>query len=145
KTDGDLRYAYGPAPDGLGAWNHVTVDSAGDVGRYCSLAVVNNHPAISYHDQSFGNLDYAYSATLDGSSGWTALIADPGGDVGWDTSLAVVNGRPAISHWDAINFALKYSYSATPDGSTPGDWSGLTVDNSDGTGRYRSLAVGNNR
>ncbi|MBD3373087.1 MAG: hypothetical protein GF403_10290 [Candidatus Coatesbacteria bacterium] len=44
-----------------GAWHIVTVDSAGNVGRFSSLALDSAaNPHISYYDNTYDNLKYAW-------------------------------------------------------------------------------------
>jgi hypothetical protein len=84
------------------------VDSAGDVGEYTSLAVVEGRPAISYHDGTSRDLRFAINSAADGSGTWTLITVDSAGNVGEYTSLAVVDGRPAISYYDNTNGDLKF-------------------------------------
>jgi uncharacterized repeat protein (TIGR01451 family) len=60
--NGDLRYAY---QDDSG-WHIETVDSAGDVGRYTSIALDGSgYPHISFYDATRGGLKYAHVAIPD--------------------------------------------------------------------------------
>lgn len=81
-------------------WNLSTVDSAGNVGKFSSLAFgPDGQPAISYADLLLGYLHFArYNGTA-----WTRTIVDAAG-TGSHTSLAFgPDGQPAISYYDGIN------------------------------------------
>jgi hypothetical protein len=57
----DLQYAY---RDAFG-WHIQTVDGAGDVGLYTSLALDGDgYPHISYYGKTDGDLKYAYYRLL---------------------------------------------------------------------------------
>ena len=69
------------------AWSIETVDSAGGVGEYTSIALdTNNHAHISYYDVASGGLKYAY---YDGSD-WQIETVDSVGDVGRHTSMGAL-------------------------------------------------------
>jgi hypothetical protein len=59
-TNGDLKFAYSSTVNGaIGTWSSATVDSAGTVGQYTSLAILNNgNPAISYYDTTNADLKF---------------------------------------------------------------------------------------
>jgi hypothetical protein len=112
----DLKFARASTATGgsVSDWTQiVTVDSAGEVGVYCDLAIVSGNPAISYHDWTNGSLKYARSETATGgSSDWTQIVTvdNTSDDVGEYTSLAYVAGSPAIAYYDNTGDALKYAY-----------------------------------
>src|SRR5574341_1298062 len=86
-------------------WSIQTADSAGDAGRYTSIALDSSgNPHISYYDATHSRLKYAVWT----GSAWSSQT------VGYAsneyTSLALDSlGRPHISYYDASNGNLKYA------------------------------------
>ena len=132
-TSASVFNAISPAGLAL-SWDIRTVDSAGIVGTYNSLALgPDDQPAISYDDAT--NFDLKI-ARYNGNA-WLATIVDSAGSVGSFTSLAFgPDGQPAISYQDGTNTALKI---ARYNGSV---WVSTTVDNTGIVGTYTSLAFG---
>jgi hypothetical protein len=96
--DGDLKYASNVG----GSWTTETVDSAGDVGYYNSLAFdASGNPHIAYLDETNWNLMYASKV---GANPWTTETIFSTGNVGWSSSLAFdASGNPHISYLDVTN------------------------------------------
>jgi len=128
-------------------WTIVTVDDAELAGSSCCLAVIGDHPAISYYDEQGGNLKYAFAGTVTGSDSadWETTFVDSGtADVGRHTSLALVENQPAISYYDETNGALRYARRNPTLPPSPPTWTRIIVDTNDaGTnvGSHSSLAV----
>lgn len=106
-------------------WHSETVDGAGRVGEFNSLALDSqDHPHISYWDGDLWALKYAHH---DGS-GWVTGTVDSAGYIGWyPTSLAVdAVDRPHISYCASPAYSecteLRYAWH---DGAT---WITETVD-----------------
>ena len=115
-------------------WQIETVDSAGEMGMYTSLALdASGYPHISYYDDTNDDLKYAH---WDGTA-WQIETVDSAGDVGLYTSLALnALGYPHISYYDGTNDDLKY---ARWDGTA---WQIETVDAGwIGIGKYPSLVL----
>ena len=106
-TNHDLKYAAGTNSGGVISWATVTIDSVGDVGSYCSLALDSNKKVhISYYDATSGGLKYATNA----SGSWLLYKLDSGAGVGQYTSIAVDgSNRLHISYYDSTNQDLRYT------------------------------------
>ena len=149
-TNEDLKYARwtGSAWDGLASpAGPDSVDTAGDVGGYTSIALdANGYPHISYRDATSGDLKYARWT----GSAWDGLASpagpdsvDTAGDVGFYTSIVLdAGGYPHISYYDATNGYLKYAR------WTGSAWDGLagpagpdSVDTAESVGLYTSIAL----
>lgn len=143
-SQNDLKYASSATTTGSNAvdWSLLTVDSAGEVGNYSSLAEVEGQPAISYQDWSNSALKYARRGAGDIWTAVTVQTSDIGEKVGEFTSLAVVNGYPLITHHDSDGGRLLHAQSITPTGMLAADWQNYVTDNAeDAVGMYNSLAV----
>ncbi len=102
----DLRYA---CRDNGSSWSIETVDSAGSVGGWATLAFLSDGtPYIAYFDESNSALKVA---SLTGSNGnWDVSTVDDSGDVGYAPYITVdQNDIVHISYYDYGNGALKYA------------------------------------
>jgi hypothetical protein len=130
-TNRDLKYARGGT-----TWLTETVDSAGDVGWYSSLALDSSgNPHISYVDSTNQTVKYAWlSGTV-----WLSETVDSrglSGDYGTGTSLELNQANaPYISYYDDSNDDLKLAYLS---GTV---WITQTVDSEGKVGQYSSLAL----
>lgn len=97
-TNGDLGYVTGTASGfGTPEW----IDTAGDVGKWPSLAFDLGAPRIAYQDYTSQHLKLA---KRNGGGSWQLEIVDDGDWRGADTSLVVDrNGRMTIAYFDGLN------------------------------------------
>jgi hypothetical protein len=133
----DLNYVYW---DGS-KWIFEIVDSGGDVGDYCSLALDSkDYPHICYYDNTkpYG-LKYAYREKSD--STWITKTIDSGSGVGYDISIAIDSqDHPHVSFYDHYyyNKSIRYAYQ-----NVLFRWIFQGVD-SEGVGHGSSLALDSN-
>jgi PKD repeat protein len=113
-TNGDLKHATNAS----GSWVTETVDSAGDVGQYTSIAIdSSDYVHISYYDATNGDLKYVTTAQPVGN---TRPIANPGGPYTGIEGQAITldgsgssdpDGTIELYEWD-INNDGPYEYSS---------------------------------
>jgi hypothetical protein len=118
------------------SWVVQTVDSAGKVGLFSSLAIdAGGNPHISYHDYTHDDLKYAEQT----DSGWKTQTVDSNGDVGGYTSLTLDSrGHPHISYYDYTRDKVKYAtYTGT-------EWIIQDVADAGNNGGYTSIALDSN-
>ena len=152
-TDGDLRMATFVGTGGNcgtgNAWECETVDSAGDVGKYSSIAVdpLDDLPIISYYDASNGALKLAIGTAV----GWAIkTIHDPliGGSAGLYTSLKLDStGKTRIAYYfsnfigiDSLRYA-KYVGGGAGVGCDDDNYECEIVDSGEKVGKYTSIAL----
>lgn len=105
----DLKYARSSDS----GWQTEIVQSAGDIGYWCSSVLSEEGAAyVSYHDMTSHSVKLAASTS---AGAWTITVVDSGlgsVDAGQDTynSLALdPAGIPAVVYYDAANGDLKYA------------------------------------
>lgn len=125
--------------DGLG-WlpAPVIVDSAGDVGKYASLALyqvgTDYTIHIAYFDEDNDRLKYA---RLGKDGGGSPIVVDDVGAVGPYAYLTLdQSGRPHISYYDIKNKNLMYAYEVSTN-----NWHTEIVEANGRVGLFSSLAV----
>jgi hypothetical protein len=118
----------------------VTADNYQSALEHASLAIINGHPAIAYHDDVARDLRYVRAGDTSGTTWGTPIIIESTNFVGEYASLTTVDGHPAIAYYDSTNGDLKYIRAEDASGST---WPlpGNTVDSAANVGLYASLAI----
>lgn len=122
-----------------------TVESAGDVGRYTSIAIgADGLPVMSYYDITNTNLKVAKCIDVACASSATISTVDATtGAMGTHTSLAIgADGFPVVSYFDQTNQRLKVAKCANAGCTGLGTSTLTTVDSTGSTGTYSSIAVG---
>ena len=121
-----------------------TVDSAGTVGFYSSMAIgTDGFPVISYADLGNGDLKVAHCTDPVCTSAADITTVDSAGFVGFYTSIVIgTDGFPVISYFDGFpNNDLKVAHCTDLACASPADIT--TVDSIGGfTNAYTSIAIG---
>jgi subtilisin-like proprotein convertase family protein len=135
-TNGDLKLATKDLTNPRSSWSVETVASAGDVGRFASLAIdPQGKPRVCAYDLSNGSIRFAAPTT---PRGWKLEVVDAQSRVGHFSSLAIdAQGTAHVGFFDVIHGRLAYGHRAPS-----GGWSFETPDASDQAGQYVSLALG---
>ncbi|RKY17017.1 MAG: hypothetical protein DRP90_07185 [Planctomycetota bacterium] len=115
-------------------WNNVTIDAAGDVGKYLDAAVgADGVYHVAYQDTTNGALKYAWSA--DGFE-WHTLVVDPYNNAGAGLDITLdADGEPWIAYFAPGLRALRVAHKEN------GEWkSPVVVDDDVSDSTFVSLA-----
>jgi autotransporter-associated beta strand protein len=138
-TESSLMFARNSAADGSGTWSVITVDHANTTGTFCSLAVVDGNPAISYRlAGSLSDLRYVRALDANGTSWGAPVTVHATGNTGVHANLKVINGRPAISYTTEDTYDLLYVRANDITGQS---WGTPMIVQSTGTISYTSMEV----
>jgi hypothetical protein len=130
-TNGDLKFARW-----MNGWDYQAVDTTGDVGKWCSLALDSiGTPYIAYYDVTNQSL----KLTKYVNSTWITHTVDNFGNVGQYCSLQLdKSNNPHIAYYDANDGDLQY---ASWTGTT---WDIQLVDQTNDVGKWCSLVLDSN-
>jgi len=142
-TNGDLKIVHCTSPSCSTQDTPVTLDSAGDVGFYTSIAISSDgNPIISYYDFTNGDLKIVHCTSPSCSTQDTPVVLDSAGDDGFYLSSTIgKDGNPIISYYDLLNGDLKVVHCTSPSCSTQD--TPVTLDSAGDVGEYTSIAIGN--
>jgi hypothetical protein len=112
-----------------GVWSFQTIDAAGRVGLYSSIARVVGGLAIAYSDSTKGRLKYAERI---GGGAWAVRTVDSSGIVGQFASMTARGSTRGISYYDASHGDLRFAI------RSGGVWTSTIVDSADDVGGYTS-------
>ncbi len=123
--------------EAVSEWSIETVDSDGSIGLYSSIAIdSNNHPRISYFDDTNDDLKFAYWNGLS----WQIETVDSDGSVGLYSSIAIdLSDNVHISHGKFNELKADWNLNYTTNAS--GKWTMETVDSGGSIGWFPSIAI----
>lgn len=135
KTSADLKLALRSPTMTPATWTLSTIDSAGDVGRYSSLALnpTTGRWAVGYENTGLGTFKYAEQT----SKGWGVVTVDAAtrGGGGYISLAFSSAGKASMSYYDAYNADLKLaSFSGVK-------WSTTAVASKNSVGLYTQLQL----
>lgn len=103
-----------------GAWTSGGVvestQVSNNVGEESSAAVVDDYPAIAYHDATNQDLKYVRALDARGTSWGTPVTVASLGITGRNPSLDIINGNPAITYHDDSTGLLMFVRAADAQG-----------------------------
>lgn len=140
-TDAEGAYSTASAMVVIYGWRYYTLESAGIVGEFPSLANINGYPAISYFKASDGTLKYIVATEKKGRTWAAPVVVDASGRAGSFNSLSLVSGKPAISYWNFDSDDLMYVRALDSAGAAWGEPAKVQTAGSVGT--YTRLVVAN--
>lgn len=102
-TNFALKVAHCANAACTGAATITTVDTAGQVGRYTSIAIgADGLPVVSYYDSTYFDLKVAHCANAACTGTATITAVDTAGEEGGYTSIAIgEDGLPIVSYYEA--------------------------------------------
>ena len=140
--NGDLKVAHCGNTSCTSGNTITTLDSTDNVGLDTSIAIgTDNNPVISYLDDQNKDLKVIHCGNTSCTSGNTITTLDSTDNVGFFTSIAIgTDNNPVISYNDLTNHVLKVAHCGNTSCSTGNTIT--TVDSTEFTGRYTSIAIG---
>jgi hypothetical protein len=124
-------------------WVVTTVDSAGDVGRYSSIAIdTAGNPVIAYYDATIKGLKVATctAACASTSPTWAVTTVDrSSADVGLYPSLQLVGNNWLVAYYDAANGDLRLATCTASCTTAAPIWTLSTVEGAGDVGRFPSM------
>ncbi len=140
----DLKVMHCNDPNCAGGGESITSpDTAGNVGRYTSLALdADGYPVISYYDSTNNDLKIMHCNDPNCAGGDESMTSpDTAGTVGWNTSLALDgNGYPVVGYYGFTNRDLKVMHCNDPN-CAGGDESITSPDTVGNVGGVTSLVL----
>jgi len=135
------------SPSSSSDWSIHSIDTAGNVGRLPSLAVLNGNPAVAYYTDQSKDLKFAQAnkPSPELSSAWTIHTVDSSGTVGKYPSMAILSGYPAIAYYKNSAMELRFARAKTPYPLVAGDWDVHVIDLVGNDWAYASMNVLNAR
>ncbi|MCL4489976.1 MAG: hypothetical protein M1570_17875 [Chloroflexi bacterium] len=165
-TNKDLKMAHEVSSGGncgnpIGGWSCLTIDSAGDVGQYSSIAFkssfLTSEQVIAYYDATNRALKFAdrHCYPLCAPPTISTIASNPTGTNGRYASVRLdSNGMAHVAYWRTsigpfANY-LEHAYQVPSGGNcgtdaATGKWQCDTIDTGSGIGQYASLAFNGTR
>ena len=138
----DLKVLKCSSPSCSSSNTVVTLDSAGNVGEYTSIAIgTDGNPVMSYFDATNGKLKVIKCSSPSCSSSNTPITLDSASNGGLYTSIVIgTDGNPVMSYYDSSNGDLKVVKCSNTSCSSSNTI--VTLDSTGNVGSFTSIAIG---